>query len=402
VTANATPDSDAPRIVFGQPSFGAEEEQLVLNTLRSGWIGQGPLVQQFEQKFAEYVSDGENPPHVRAVSSCTAALHLSLLAAGIGTGDEVITTPFTFVATINAIEHAGATPVFVDIDPDTLSITPEAVEAAITPRTRAIMPVHFAGRGLDLAGFHRLVAEYDLWLVEDAAHAVGTITQGRKVGNPVDDRTLVCFSFYPNKNLAAPEGGAIATRNAEVAERIEVLRLHGLNNDAWKRFVVDTYQPNVAIYAGYKYNWTDLQASVALPQLAKLESFLETREQVACWYDEALAGIAGIQRFTRPEPSADERHALHLYQIRVPRDLRHTLLTALRAQRIGVAVHYESAHRHPFYAARIRGSFPESDRASEDLITLPLHVQMSHADVQRVASAIEQVMATHAVPLQVH
>lgn len=382
------------RIVFGQPCFDEAEEQLLVKTLRSGWIGQGPLVQQFEQELAAYLAgDSGETPLVQAVSSCTAALHLALVAAGVGAGDEVITTPFTFVATINAIEHAGATPIMVDIDRASRSILPATVEQAITDRTKAIMPVHFAGQPLDLAGMYRIADEHDLWVIEDAAHAVGTIEHGRFVGNPRSTRGIVCFSFYPNKNLAAPEGGAVVTHNEQISHLVGQLRLHGLNTDAWKRFRTDTYTPSRAEHAGFKYNWTDIQAAVALPQLRKLEGFLARREQVASWYDEALRNIPGIETFDRVEPSDQYRHALHLYQIVVSADQRNRVLSELRARGIGAAVHYESVHRHPYYSERTTGTFPVSDWASDCLITLPLHVAMDHDDVEHVAHVLTELMS---------
>lgn len=383
-STEATMDAPA-KIVFGQPSFGPEEEQLVLETIRSGWIGQGPLVQRFETEMSAYL----DVPHVVSVSSCTAALHLSLLAAEIGPGDEVITTPFTFVATVNAIEHAGATPVFVDVDPVSLCLTPEDAAAAITPRTRAIMPVHFGGRPIDTRGYEALALEHDLWIVEDAAHAIGTRDRGRMVGSPTGDRTIVCFSFYPNKNLSTCEGGAITTRNAEIADRLQKLRLHGLDNDAWRRYQTDTYRPSMAVLAGYKYNWTDVQAAIALPQLAKLEQFLARRQELADAYDAAFRDMEGVTPVDRTiEP--DSRHALHLYQVAVDEDIRDEVLTSLRGAGVGAAVHYIGVNHHPYYEPRFAGqSFPVSDRSSFTLITLPLHVAMSYEDVERVATELE-------------
>jgi dTDP-4-amino-4,6-dideoxygalactose transaminase len=261
-------------IVFGQPWFSTEEEELVLSTLRSGWIGQGPLVEEFERRLAEYLG----VQNVVTVNSCTAALHLSLVAAGLGPGDEVVTTGFTFVATLNAIEHTGATAVLVDVNHETLNIDVEAVARVVTPRTRAVMPVHFGGLPVDTDGFAVLAERHDLWVIEDAAHALGAVGLGCRVGASASDRIASCFSFYPNKTLASAEGGAVSTANSDLAQRIRELRLHGLSNDAWRRYRDAEYRPALATVAGFKSNWTDLQAAIGLPQLERLEGFLATRE----------------------------------------------------------------------------------------------------------------------------
>jgi dTDP-4-amino-4,6-dideoxygalactose transaminase len=379
------------RIVFGSPSFDEAEEQLVLQTLRSGWIGHGPLVERFERRLAGYV-DAE---HAVAVSSCTAALQLSLAAAGIGPGDEVITTPFTFVATINAIEHVGATPVLVDIDPVTLNIEPAAVAAAVTPRTRAVVPVHFAGRPLDVAGLYALADAHDLWIVEDAAHAIGAVAEGRRVGASRHPRSLCCFSFYPNKNLASAEGGAICLADPDVAARLGDLRLHGLSSDAWDRYRTDEYRPSLAVAAGFKSNWTDLQAAIALPQLDKLEGFLAVREHLAEAYDSLLAGVPGVTAVARPAPGLATRHALHLYQVVIEAGApaRDRVVQRLLDRGIGAAVHYIAVHRHPHYAGRLGGPFPVADWASEHLLTLPLHLHLSMDDVRRVARELGDAVA---------
>lgn len=378
--------SSRPRILFGQPMFGREESDLVLQTLRSGWIGQGPLVERFEQRLASYLEAEQ----VVAVNSCTAALHLSLLAAGVGPGDEVITTAFTFVATLNAIEHAGARPVVVDIDPKTLNIDPERCRAAITPRTRAVMPVHFGGRPLDSEGFHALAEAHDLWIVEDAAHAIGAVSEGRRVGGSGRPRTLTCFSFYPNKNLASAEGGAISTTSAELAERLRSMRLHGLDVDAWDRYRTHRYRPSMAVRDGWKYNWTDLQAAVALPQLDKLEGFLAVREYLAQQYDRLLRDIDGVRVVDRGPQDLRTRHALHLYQVEILAGERgrDQVVDRLRERGVGAAVHYVAAHRHPHLSSRLIGDFPASDWASEHLLTLPLHPHLDADDLEYVASEL--------------
>lgn len=379
-----------PRILFGQPMFGPEEADLVLQTLRSGWIGQGPLVERFERHLEAYLGAAR----VVTVSSCTAALHLALSAAGVGPGDEVVTTAFTFVATLNAIEHTGARAVVVDIDPATLNIDAEACSAALTPRTRALLPVHFGGRPARTADLYRLAEEHDLWVIEDAAHAVGAVVDGHRVGGSGHPRALTCFSFYPNKNLASAEGGAIALADADLAAALRSSRLHGLDVDAWDRYRTHAYRPSLAVRDGWKYNWTDLQAAIALPQLEKLEGFLAVREHLAQQYDRLLAGVRDVRVVDRGDWSLDVRHALHLYQVEVRGDpgRRDAVADSLRSRGVGAAVHYIAAHRHPWFAARIAGSLPVSDWASDHLLTLPLHPHLGADDVEFVVRELERAL----------
>jgi len=380
--------ADEPRIIFGRPWFDEGEEELVLQTLRSGWIGQGPLVERFERQLGDYLG----APEVVAVSSCTAGLHLALVALGIGPGDEVITTPFTFVATVNAITHAGATPVFVDPDRESLNLVPDAVEAAVTRRTRAIVPVHFGGRPLDSRGFHDLAERHDLWIVEDAAHAIGAIAHGRRVGGSGQSRTLTVFSFYPNKNLSSAEGGAITTADPELADRLCRLRLHGLDTDAWARYRSAGYRPSLAREAGFKCNWTDLQAAIALAQLEKLEGFLAAREYLAERYDELIREVDDVQPVDRGPSGLKWRHALHLYQVAIagspPR--RDQVVTHVQRDGIGAAVHYIGINHHPAYASP--GTYPASDWASEALITLPLHLHLGETDLERVITSLSRAL----------
>ena len=375
------------RIVFGQPWIGDEEIDLVTQTLRSGWIGQGPLVERFEGELAEYVHASE----VVAVNSCSAALHLSLVTAGIGPGDEVITTPFTFIATINAIERVGATPVLADVDIATALLTPESAEKAITPATRAIMPVSFGGRPLDLEGFLDLADTHNLWIVEDGAHAVGAIVDGLPVGADRHERLLTCFSFYPNKNLASAEGGAVCLADADLGRRIRSLRLHGLDVDAWKRYHTNAFHPSLAVDDGFKYNWTDVQAAIALPQLHRLEGFLAVREFLSAEYDRLLADVDGATPIERGEPTLGWRHALHLLQVRVPGDNRNSIVHRLREEGAGAAVHYIAVDHHPRFES-LQGSYPNSDVLSHELVSLPLHPGLGVEDVafvvERLAAAI--------------
>jgi dTDP-4-amino-4,6-dideoxygalactose transaminase len=376
------------RIIFGQPWLDDTEEELVRQTLRSGWIGQGPLVELFEERLCNYLG----AKHVVAVSSCTAGLHLALAAAGVGPGAEVITTPFTFVATPNAITHVGASAVFVDIDPGTLNLAPEDVADAITPHTAAVLPVHFGGRPLDVVAYERIADEHGIWIVEDAAHAIGAVAAGARVGGRGHPRVISVFSFYPNKNLASAEGGAIALADDEIAERLRRLRLHGLDVDAWKRYRTGRYRPSLALEAGFKYNWTDLQAAIALGQLEKLEGFLAIREYLADVYDRLLDELPAVRVVDRAPASLDYRHALHLYQVAIelPPPGRDQIVTRLLEQGIGAAVHYIGVNHHPAYRTDKR--FPASDWASEALVTLPLHPRLDDTDVERVTEALAQAL----------
>ena len=278
---------------FGRPCLGEEEAREVLDTLQSRWIGTGPKAIRFEEMFAQYVQC----KHALAVNSCTAALHLSLVVSGIGPGDEVITSPLTFAATANVIVHTGAEPVFADIDPITLNIDPQAIERAITPRTKAVMPVHFGGLACAMNEIVSLAERHNLVAIEDAAHAVGTKYRGRMIGG---SGNLTCFSFYANKNLTTAEGGMVTTDGDDLAEKIAVYRLHGLSKHAWQRYSARRLLLSDALHPGYKYNMPDLMASLGIHQLKKQEAFLETRERYAHVYDEVFANKPGIRLQPRP------------------------------------------------------------------------------------------------------
>ena len=327
------------------------------------------------------------------MSSCSAGLHLALSCLGIGEGDEVITTPFTFVATLNSIVHTGARPVLVDVDRETLSLASDAVEDAITPRTKAIMPIHFGGRPLDSIRLHELAEKHGLWIVEDAAHAIGAVAAGRRVGGSGLPRTVTVFSFYPNKNLGSAEGGAVTTTDADLADRIRSRRLHGLDTDAWARYRRADYRPSLARSVGFKYNWTDLQAAIALAQLEKLEGFLATREYLAERYDELLGDVEDVAPVDRGSSGLNWRHALHLYQVAVtgPRGRRDEIVGRLQADGIGAAVHYIGVNHHPAYSSNT--AYPTSDWASQALITLPLHVHLDDDDLSRVVRALAGIVA---------
>jgi dTDP-4-amino-4,6-dideoxygalactose transaminase len=377
-------------LVFGRPSIQEPEIQEVVATLRSGWLGTGPKTHAFEESFRQYVGCR----HAVAVNSCTAALHLALDALGIGAGDEVITTPMTFVATANVILHVGATPVFVDIDPRTMNIDPDAIEAATTPRTKAIIPVHMAGRPCQMDRIIEIARAHDLYVIEDAAHAVGASIRGRRVGSIGD---ITCFSFYATKNLVTGEGGMVTTDNAMWAERIRIRSLHGLTADAWKRYSAAGYQPYEALYPGYKYNMTDLQASLGIHQLARLEANMKARQRIFDMYDEAFSELALLSTPVRDEGIV---HACHLYTIllrlEAMRMHRDEFLAALKAENIGTGVHFHAIHLHKYYRERFgysRGDFPHAEEISDRTLSLPLSPDMTENDVTDVVHAVRKVLA---------
>lgn len=380
-------------LVFGKPALGEEEVEAVSEVIRSAWIGQGPRCAEFEQRFAELTG----ARHAVSVSSCTAGLHLALVALGIGPGDEVVTTSLTFVATLNAILHTGATPVLADVDPVTLNLDPQLAAAKITPATKAILPVHFGGHPCELDAFRALAAEHGLAVVEDAAHAVGAAYGGE----PIGARGIACFSFYANKNITTAEGGMVTVEEADLAERLEVLRLHGLSRDAWKRFRSRKVVYSDAVDLGFKYNLTDLQAALGLVQLRRLDEFMDVRRRVCGVYDEELAAVPGLR--TPPRPWNDDvRHAHHLYIVEVdPEEFgcdRDELLEGLRAENIGAGIHYRAAHLHPYYRRTLSlpdGALPETERLSERVLSLPLSASMTEENASRVALAVRRLHAYH-------
>jgi dTDP-4-amino-4,6-dideoxygalactose transaminase len=380
--------SDEGFITFGSPIIDAEAVAAVTRTLESCWIGTGPRVHELESEFARYVG----ATHALATSSCTAALHLAMVATGIGPGDEVITTPMTFCATANSIVHTGATPVFADCRRDTMNIDPAAVEAAVTPRTKAIIPVHFAGRPVDMEAILAIAKRHGLLVIEDAAHAIESATRGRKVGSIGD---LTCFSFYVTKNMTTGEGGMVTTDNPELAARIKSYGLHGMSADAWSRFSDKGFKHYDVVFAGFKYNLTDLAASLGLAQLPRLAEWLERRNAVWARYDEAFADLP----VTRPAPAEpDTVHARHLYTLLVDDDARVTrdgFLEEMQGRRIGTGVHYRALHVHPYYRDRWGykpGDFPNAHAIGERTVSLPLSPKLDDGDVDRVIRAVHEIV----------
>jgi dTDP-4-amino-4,6-dideoxygalactose transaminase len=389
-------DGGAPQrakmLPFGAPYFGQEEYDEVLDTLRSGWISTGPKTKQFEQEFAAYVG----AKYAVGLNSCTAGLHLSLVVSGIGPGDEVIVPTLTFGATANVVEHVGARPVLVDIDPVTLTIDPAAVERAITPRTKAILPVHYAGMPCDLDALHALADPRGILIIEDAAHAIGTKYHGRTVGSI---SALTNFSFYANKNLSTAEGGMVTTNDAALEEKLRVYHLHGLSRDAWKRYHTKAFSLSEVVVPGFKYNMTDLQASLGIHQLRKQEAFIARRQEIASFYDEAFSELDGLI-WTPPRPhDGCSRHVLHLYPILIDvaqlRVDRNTVLSALLAENIGVSMHFHPLHMMPYYRDKYGyqpHDFPNAQRVGEREISLPVQPQITDADAQDVVDAVKKVL----------
>ncbi|WP_017460600.1 DegT/DnrJ/EryC1/StrS family aminotransferase [Dyella ginsengisoli] len=378
-------------IVFGAPSIGEEEIAEVEACMRSGWLGTGPRVARFEQAFAEYRQAGAE--RVAAVNSCTAALHVSMVAAGLEPGGEVITTPLTFCATVNAIEHAGLVPVLADVDPHTQNIDPEAIEAAITPRTRAILPVHFAGRPCAMDRIMDIARRHDLVVIEDCAHAIETTFRGQPAGTFGD---FGCFSFYVTKNVVTGEGGMILGRDRERIARARMLALHGMSKDAWHRFGDAGYKHYQVLECGFKYNMMDLQAAIGLPQLAKVEAHWARRQAIWQRYDEAFANLPiGLPA----APEADTRHGLHLYTVMIDEARcgisRDAFLDAMNAARIGTGVHYLAVPEHPYYQRRYGWSpeqWPNAMRLGRQTVSLPLSPGLSGGDVERVIAAVRRIL----------
>lgn len=378
-------------LVFGQPDIGEEEIAEVVDTLRSGWLGTGPKTKRFEAEFAEYVG----AKHAIAVNSCTAGLHLSLLALGIGSGDEVITTPMTFASTLNVALHVGARPVLVDVDRATQNIDPARIENAITPRTRAIMPVHMAGRPCDMDAIGSMAADHGLAVVEDAAHATEAAWGDRKVGSI---SPLTAFSFYVTKNLVTGEGGMITTDDDALADDLRIRSLHGLSRDAWKRYSAAGFQPYDVVLPGWKYNLTDIHSALGLHQLRRIKENLVRREEVWERYSEALHDVPGI---TVPAPFDQGVHARHLYTILLDPEVRgrDEFVEEMRLRNIGTGVHFVAAHLHSYFReelGHVRGDFPNAEYISDRTVSLPLSSKLTDDDVDDVIGAVRDVVASAA------
>jgi dTDP-4-amino-4,6-dideoxygalactose transaminase len=376
---------------FALPEIGEEEIAEVVQALRSGWVTTGPKAKQFESDFIAYLGGDVD---AIAVNSATAGLHLGLEAMGIGPGDEVITTTHTFTASAEIIRYLGADPVFVDVDPDTLCIDVNQVERAITPRTKAIIPVHFAGHSADMYSLLALAKQHGLKVMEDAAHSLPSTCDRKLVGTLASDVTV--FSFYANKTITTGEGGMLVTRNSEIAKRARVMRLHGINRDAFDRFTSKAPSWYYEIVApGFKYNMTDIAASIGIHQLKKANLFQQKRSRIAALYDRALAGLP----ITLPPRAANgDMHSWHLYVIRLTDEsfvARDVFIERMFELGIGCSVHYIPLHLHPYWRDTYNLTpemFPVSQRIYERAVSLPIYTRMTEADVDRVANAVKKAL----------
>jgi dTDP-4-amino-4,6-dideoxygalactose transaminase len=373
-------------LIFGSPQILEDEIDQVVATLRSGWIGTGPGVAAFEEAFRDYIGT----PQALAVNSCTAALHLALVAIGLQPGDEVIVPAMTFAATANVVIHAGGVPVFADVDRGTMCLDVEDAARRITPRTRALMPVHFAGRAFDVSAVLALARKHQLRVIEDCAHATETLYHGRHAGTFGD---VGAFSFYSTKNVVTGEGGMLTTAIPEWAARMKRMALHGLSADAWKRFSDAGFKHYEVTEPGFKYNMMDLQAALGIHQLRRVEDNLLRREAIWARYD---AAFAELPAFLPPPVEPDTRHARHLYTLQVDVDRltvgRDAIMTALHKQRIGTGIHYRAVHLHQYYRDTFgyrRGDYPNAEWISDRTISLPLSPKLTDADVDDVILAVD-------------
>jgi dTDP-4-amino-4,6-dideoxygalactose transaminase len=371
-------------LIFGSPCIGEDEINEVVATLRSGWIGTGPKVAKFENQFASYI----NSPHAVAVNSCTAALHLSLLALKLEPGSEVITSPLTFCATVNSIIHAGLKPVLADVDPVTMNIDPSEIERKITSKTRVILPVHFAGRPCDMDSIMSIATKHNLYVIEDCAHSIEGEYKGEKTGT---FGQFGCYSFYVTKNVITGEGGMICCKDPEMAACVKILALHGMSADAWKRFSDEGYKHYFVVDSGFKYNMMDLQAAIGIHQLKQVEQFYQRRKVIWNHYLSAFKSIPiGLPAPEEPQT----RHALHLFTVMIDEKkcgiTRDSFLSEMTYNNIGVGVHYLSMPEHPFYQSRFGWSpddYPHACKIGRQTVSLPISPRLSDSDLNDVVEA---------------
>ncbi|MCD6681067.1 MAG: DegT/DnrJ/EryC1/StrS family aminotransferase [Burkholderiaceae bacterium] len=376
---------------FALPDIGEAEIAEVVDSLRSGWITTGPKTRRFEEDFAGFLGGGVE---AIAVNSATAGLHLALDAIGIAPGDEVLTTTHTFTATAEVIRYMGADPVFVDIDPQTMCIDPGLVERAITPRTKAILPVHYAGRASEMSSLGAIARRHGLRIIEDAAHALPTTSGGRLIGTLDSEATV--FSFYATKTLATGEGGMLVTRDAGIARRARVMRLHGIDRDAFNRYVSKKPAWNYEVVApGFKYNLTDIAASLGIHQLGRVRGFQQRRSEMAARYRE---GLSGLPLLAPPDAAQGDTHAWHLYVIRLADDAplsRDEFIDQMAKLGIGCSVHFIPLHLHPYWRDTYRltpDQFPHSQQAFEASVSLPIYTRMTDDDQSRVIEAVRTLL----------
>ncbi|AFQ46140.1 UDP-4-amino-4,6-dideoxy-N-acetyl-beta-L-altrosamine transaminase [Desulfosporosinus meridiei] len=376
-------------LTYGIPLIEEDDIAEVVDSLKSNWITKGPKTNEFEKQFAEYVG----AKFAIAVNSCTAGLHLALVAAGLGAGDEVITTPMTFAASANVILHTGATPVFADIDPVTMNIDVDQVRQKITPRTKAIIPVHMAGHPCEMDEIMELARENNLFVLEDAAHAVYTKYKGRLIGT-IGDATA--FSFYATKNLATGEGGMVTTNNEALADKIRIMSSHGMSRNAWNRYSAAGSWYYEILHPGFKYNMTDIQAALGITQLAKLERMQGIRQEIAERYNEEFSQMPELEI---PPEKEYARHAWHLYILKLNLEKltidRAEFIEELKQEQIGTSVHFIPVPMHPYYRDTFgyqKGDFPQAEKTFERIISLPLYPKMSRQDAEDVVDAVKRIV----------
>ena len=377
---------------FALPDIGEEEVASVVETLRSGWLTTGPKVKRFEQEFANFVGASE----AVAVNSATAALHLALDAIGLREGDEVILPTMTFAATAEVVHYFKARPVLVDCDEDTLNMSPEGFERAISPLTKAVIPVHIAGQPCEIVPIVDIARTKRIRVIEDAAHSFPAHYHGKPIGTISD---ITCFSFYATKTITTGEGGMLLSDNPEFADRARVMSLHGISRDAWKRYTAEGSWYYEILYPGFKYNMTDIAAAIGLEQLKKAERFLEIRRQYAALYDD---GFSDTPEIVRPSTREGIGHAWHLYIIRLRRDRltidRNRFIEELKAYNVGTSVHFIPLHLHPYYREAYgytTADFPIASRVYEETISLPIYTRMTVDDVQYVIGAVKDIIEQH-------
>lgn len=371
---------------FSRPSISQAAIDEVVACLKSGWITTGPRVKQFEDDLKAYLG----APHVLSLTSATAGLHLALVALNLKPGDEVITTPMTFAATLNTIVLAGGKPVLVDVEPGTYNIDVTKLEKAVAKRTRAIMPVHFAGLPVDLDPLYAIAKKYNLRVIEDAAHAIGTEYKGKRIGSFGD---IQVFSFHPNKNMTTGEGGCVATRDEKLAADVALLRFHGMDREAWNRFGKKGAQHYEIIAPGYKYNMMDIQAALGLHQLKQLDGFIKRRTELALRYHRLLADWP--QWTLTASPKYSHLHAWHLYTPLInPKAAgmdRDAFMQGMKDRNIGTGLHYRAVHLYPYYREQFGfkpGDFPNAETISDRIVSLPLFPLMTDTDQDRVVAAM--------------
>lgn len=378
-------------LVFGKPYIGKAEIDEVVDTIKSGWWGTGPKTAAFEKEFGEYVK----AKHAISVNSATAGLHLALKVLGVGPGDEVITTPLSFVSTSNVIIHCGAKPIFADVNPDTWNIDPKEIEKKITEKTKVILPVHLHGRPCQMDEILKIARKHNLYVVEDAAHAVEAMYHGRKIGS-IGDMTV--FSFYVTKNIATGEGGMVTTNNSKYAKDLQIYRLHGLSQDAWKRYSVKHFSLYEAVLPGYKYNLTDIASSLGLHQLRRVEKNLKIRQKI---WEKYNNGFKNEKLLTLPALiEKNTRHARHLYAILLNLEMlkikRNEFVDMLIKENIGSGVHFAPIHTQPLYKKQFgykKGDYPNAEYIGERILSLPMGANLTNKDVDDVIRAVKHCLS---------